>query len=348
MVRSSTENAQLEMFCVLYVDMKGSTYATTRLHPEDYALYYATFYDILSDLACKFGGKVIKHVGDALIICFPATSDPSNREAFKTMLDCGMTMLEARCTINNAYCEKNLPPLSYRISVDYGRMESVETTTSLTPDWIGPPMNLVAKMNHLATENVIVIGGDLHQILLRFSFEDFHFEPIAELDVGIKQQYPVYSVARRDRIMTKVELPPILARKGKQGAPSGSISRPNVLIVDDESDILYVYKEYLAGQPVNVEVFADPLQLLSHLVLVGPAYYDLAVLDIRMPKMNGFQLYQLLVALNPKIKALFVSEIEYAEEFLSILHVIDREADFIKKPVTKEQFMNAVYSKIKL
>src|SRR5687767_8323055 len=113
--RNPSNSTQLEMFCVLYVDMKGSTYTAARLKPEDYSVYYTAFYDILSDIAGKFGGRVIKHVGDALIIYFPATSDPANREAFKLMLDCAMAMLETRCTINDAYREKNLPSLSYRI-----------------------------------------------------------------------------------------------------------------------------------------------------------------------------------------------------------------------------------------
>ena len=351
MIRSGAETTQLEMFSVLYVDMKGSTYTTSRLNPQDYAVYYRAFYDNLSEIATKFGGRVIKHVGDALIIYFPATSDTANREAFKSMLECAMAMLEARCAINNAYREENLPTLSYRISADYGRMESIETATSSTPDWIGPPMNLVAKMNHMATENTIVVGGDLHQTLSRFSFEDFHLEPIGELDIGIKQRYPVYSVVRtKDGAIlgTKIILPRIhLARNGKAGASNHPMSaRPNVLIVDDERDILFTFKEYLSDQPVNVEVFGDPLQLLSHLAIVGPTFYDLAILDIRMPKMSGFQIYQFLGALNPSIKALFISGMEYAAEFLSTLRGIDKEEDFVRKPVSRENFICAVNRKI--
>src|SRR5207244_12786518 len=112
------------MFCVFYVDMESSTYNTACLRPEDYSVYYAAFYDNLSEIATKFGGRVIKHVGDALIIYFPATSDTANREAFKSMLECAMAMLEARCAINNAYREENLHTLSYRISAYYGRMTS--------------------------------------------------------------------------------------------------------------------------------------------------------------------------------------------------------------------------------
>jgi DNA-binding NtrC family response regulator len=81
---------------------------------------------------------------------------------------------------------------------------------------------------------------------------------------------------------------------------------PNIVIVDDENDILLTYKRYLSSQPVNIELFSDPVQLLGRLALVGPSYYDLAIIDIRMPKISGFQVYQILAALKPSIKALFV------------------------------------------
>ena len=356
MIRSSSSmNTRLEMFCVFYVDMEGSTYNTANLCPKDYAVYYTVFYDTISNIAVRFGGRVIKHVGDALIIYFPATSDSMNREAFKSTLDCAVAMLGARCTINNTFHEANLPPLSYRISADYGRMESVETETSSAPDWIGPSMNMVAKMNHLARPNTMVIGGDLHQMLSRFSFQEYIQELISELNIGIRQKYPVYSVAARrgngviSRVMIDNSAPPVVrvGKDGKSGAANSAASLPNVAIIDDEQDILLTYKQYLVGQPVNVEVFADPIHLLGRLALVGPTYYDLAIIGVRMPKVNGFQVYQILAALKPGIKALFVSGLDYADEVLVALRGIDKEEDFMRKPISRENLVCAVNRKIK-
>jgi len=347
---------KLEMFCVFYVDMESSTYNTACLRPEDYSVYYAAFYDTLSDIARQFGGRVIKHVGDALIIYFPATSDTTNAKAFRSTLDCGMAILEAQGALNSAFQEENLPSLSYRVSADYGRMEPIETQTSPTIDWIGPSMNMVAKMNRFARTNSMVIGGDLHQILSKLSFQEYLFDFAGELNIGIKQKYPVYSLTRRkvaSIISSEVTdnfatLTIRLTKKGGPGATTIVAGLPNVLIVDDEHDILLVYKKYLSGQPVNVEVFADPVQLLGRLAEVGPSYYDLAILDIRMPKMSGFQVHQVLTALKPNIKTLFVSALDYAGEVLSGLRGIGKEEDFIRKPVNRDNFVCAVNKKVNL
>jgi class 3 adenylate cyclase/CheY-like chemotaxis protein len=353
-------NTKLEMFCVFYVDMESSTYNTARLRPEDYSMYYAAFYDTLSDIARKYGGRVIKHVGDALIIYFPATSDPSDRLAFRSTLDSGIAMLEAQNSISIAFEQENLPPLSYRISGDYGRMEPIETLTSPSIDWIGPSMNMVAKMNKLARSNTMVVGGDLHQICSKFSFPDYIFDFAGELNIGIKQKYPVYSVVRKkcnnmsisaSGVAESVVAEPIF-RLGRHnlGAveTSAGSNLLNVVIIDDEQDILHVYKQYLAGHPINVEVFVDPIQLLGRLAQVGPSYYDLAIIDVKMPKISGFQLYQILTALKPNIKTLFVSALDYAGDVLAGLRGIDKEEDFIKKPVSRETFLCAVNRKIRL
>jgi len=356
-ISSTSTNNKLEMFCVFYVDMESSTYNTARLRPEDYSVYYAAFYDTLSDIASRFGGRVIKHVGDALIIYFPATSDPTNEMAFKSTLDCGTAMLEAQPVLTSLFQEKDLPPLCYRISADYGRMEPIETETSLTLDWIGPSMNMVAKMNRFAPTNSMVIGGDLHQMLSKFSFQEYILELAGELNIGIRQKYPVFSVSRRsnDGIISGKAIPNVspaiihLTRNGNAADVSPTADAiPNIVIVDDEHDILLVYKRYLSSQRVNVEVFADPVQLLGRLAEVGPSYYDLAVLDVRMPKLSGFQVYQILTALKPSIKTLFVSALDHTGEVLAELRGIEKENDFIRKPVSRENFVYAVNKKIKL
>ena len=343
------------MFCVFYVDMESSTFNIAGLHPDSYAFYYTAFYDILSDIALQFGGRVIKHVGDALIIYFPATSELANRNAFKSTLDCGIAMLESQDAINNAFQKENLPPLHYRISADYGRMEAIETATSPTLDWIGPSMNMVAKMNRLAPANTMIIGGDLHQILSNLSLQEYLFEFSGEMNIGIKQKYPLYTVAKtmvtHGMISSEVAdnyAPRTIRLPNGRPEATAPAGLPNIVIVDDEHDILLVYKRYLSSQPVNVEVFADPVQLLGRLAEVGPSYYDLAILDLRMPKMSGFQVFQILTALKPSIKTLFVSALDHTGEVLAQLRGIEKENDFIRKPVSRENFVCAVNKKIKL
>ena len=67
-----------------------------------------------------------------------------------------------------------------------------------------------------------------------------------------------------------------------------------------------------------------------------------------MPKMNGFQVHQILTALKPNIKTLFVSALDYAGEVLSGLRGIGKEEDFIRKPVSRDNFVCAVNKKVNL
>jgi CheY-like chemotaxis protein len=182
------------------------------------------------------------------------------------------------------------------------------------------------------------------------------FEQSGELSIGIKQKYPVYSVTTSkgnsgtildgSRLISPVSAVPLTQEETAQGGSISLVPSPRILIVDDEHDILLVYKQFLSDQPVQVDVFADPIQLLGYLALVGPSYYDVAIIDIRMPKMDGFRVYQILAALKPTIKALFVSAFDYTDEVLSALRRIGKEDDFIRKPISRENFVSAVNQQI--
>ena len=87
-----------------------------------------------------------------------------------------------RETINRKLHEEELPSLSYRISVDYGRVEVAKSATSRSDDLFGPIMNMCSKINSKASPNGVVIGNGLYQHLQSFhllsSLEEnnYHFE----------------------------------------------------------------------------------------------------------------------------------------------------------------------------
>src|ERR671934_441354 len=77
-----------------------------------------------------------------------------------------------------------------------------------------------------------------------------------------------------------------------------------VMIVDDEQDITTIFKIGLKKNEFIVTTFNDPLEALSKF---RPGLYDLLILDIRMPGMNGFQLYQKIRDINNKVKVCFLT-----------------------------------------
>ena len=118
-----------------------------------------------------------------------------------------------------------------------------------------------------------------------------------------------------------------------------------IMLVDDEPDILLTYKTFLLPaaptEGYNVDAFTESHKALQQFAQVNPSYYDLVVMDIRMPGLNGLQLYYRLKAMNPTIKVLFVSALYAAQEMISILPGVKLD-DVVKKPVNQEQFLYKV------
>ena len=98
----------------------------------------------------------------------------------------------------------------------------------------------------------------------------------------------------------------------------------------------------VASEGYNVEAFVDPTEAFTHFVNVNPSHYNLAILDIRMPGLNGLQLYYRLKAINRNIKILFVSALDAVPELVSILPDVKTTNDIIKKPVALDDFIMAV------
>lgn len=121
----------------------------------------------------------------------------------------------------------------------------------------------------------------------------------------------------------------------------------NILLIDDEPDTLYTYESFLSDEGYNVKTFSDPQEALEHFFqLPDPSsHYKLALLDIRMPKLNGLQLFHKMKALSPKIKIMFCSALDVAQEVASVLPDIDHE-HFMRKPVEREHFINKINSAV--
>ena len=104
-----------------------------------------------------------------------------------------------------------------------------------------------------------------------------------------------------------------------------------VAIVDDEQDITTVLKRGLEQNGFAVDAFNDPQAALDSF---KPDYYDLMIIDIRMPKINGFDLYREIRKKDANVKVCFLTAFEiYYEEFRKMFPTIDVKA-FVRKPVS--------------
>ena len=348
-------------YCVCFVDMVDSTKITAEISDRrKIGQYYAIFINTMAIVAKNNGAKIAKNAGDALIFYFPETSDSDNEAAFNNVFECFTTMILAHDIINSKLHSESLPSVSYRISADYGRVEIATSTSSKSEDLFGSTMNICAKINSMAEPNGIVIGGDLYQIMKSFSFVNNRYE-FRELrggySIGFNHRYPVYRALRKNTSGININsithllsskktsnINDIRAQQQPQLLEQKKYS-VNIMVVDDEPDTVFTYKSLLFAEGHNVEAFTDPQEALKHFVqLPDPsAYYKLVILDIRMPALNGLQLFYRIKAISPNTKIIFISALDIAEELTSILPNV-KDGDIIKKPVKREHFVSKINS----
>src|SRR5919197_1848986 len=158
---------QSQNYCVCFVSMVDSIEITFEIKDaEKIRRYYSIFINTMAAIARNFSAKIIKNTGTSLVFFFPkASSTANNKSAFRDVIECGITMIAASDDINPKLREGGLPPLYYRISADYGRVEIARSITSPdTDDLFGSTMNICAKINSMAPPNGMVIGSDLYYV----------------------------------------------------------------------------------------------------------------------------------------------------------------------------------------
>jgi DNA-binding response OmpR family regulator len=116
-----------------------------------------------------------------------------------------------------------------------------------------------------------------------------------------------------------------------------------VLIVDDDPDMTSVFGLGLQDEGFEVYTFNDPLVALSQF---RPNFYDLLLVDINMPKMNGIDLSRRLLELDSNVKICFITAGEANIEVLRELYPTRSIGCFIKKPVTMDQLVRRVKAEL--
>jgi DNA-binding response OmpR family regulator len=116
-----------------------------------------------------------------------------------------------------------------------------------------------------------------------------------------------------------------------------------ILLVDDELDVTYTLETILENIGFVVDSYTDPTLALSNF---KPGLYDLLLLDIKMPDINGFDLYQKMKEIDSNVKTCFLTASElFYEEYrrLDAYPSLDK-AYFIQKPFGSEELIQKLNS----
>ena len=116
-----------------------------------------------------------------------------------------------------------------------------------------------------------------------------------------------------------------------------------ILLVDDEPDIANSLKVGLERKGFSVSAFTDAEEALAQ---YKPGSYDLLLIDIRMPKLNGFELVREIRKVDPNVTVWFLTAFEvHNEEFKIMFPHLDVKS-FIRKPVSVSDLSNHIREKL--
>jgi DNA-binding response OmpR family regulator len=113
----------------------------------------------------------------------------------------------------------------------------------------------------------------------------------------------------------------------------------SILLVDDEHDNNSIFRIGLQDAGFEVDAYTDAELALS---AFKPDYYDLLLLDIKMPKMDGYELYEKLKKMDDKVKVCFLTASERYKEEHRPSFLSSSSTSFIIKPITVDDLVKKV------
>jgi CheY-like chemotaxis protein len=119
--------------------------------------------------------------------------------------------------------------------------------------------------------------------------------------------------------------------------------KKRILLVDDEPDHCMVYQIVLEDAGYQCFSYSDSVKALQEF---RPSYYDLVILDIKMPKLDGFALCEKIRELDKNIQIIFVTASEvYYENFRKQYYPQisnDVNINCLQKPIGNEELIKIV------
>ena len=341
-----------QQYCIGFIDIINSTQETAKIKdPKKLRKYYSLFLNSMSTILTQYHGKIIKNSGDNLFFYFPKTSNLNDQQALQNVFDCSTSMIKSNKPLNQELAAENLPPVHYRISMDYGLVEVALGSNNKEVDLFGSVVNECAKINSLSKSNGLVIGKNLYTLLINSTFgKEFEISEIElSLDGNSKNINSCYTIIDNRNLLIANKRDEAL----KHQVPSNEIKRTsqienkkyNILLIDDEEDILYTFHSLLKKEGYQVHSYSNPIEALENLAKKNSHNYDLVVMDIRMPEVSGIKLFYRFKAIDPYLNILFVTALDLVGEFVEALPEI-KMTEIVRKPLNGQQFLSIIKRKL--
>ena len=150
-----------------------------------------------------------------------------------------------------------------------------------------------------------------------------------------------YSEIKRETIRTEKLKPDTI---NSTSSPSQPQQQKRILVIDDNPDIVFTLRVGLESDPtMHVFGFDNPV---TALVEFKPNFYDLLLIDVNMPLLDGFQLAQNLVRRDLNVRICFMTSGEINMNAAREVHPLRSIGCFIKKPISAEELLKRIRAEL--
>ena len=118
-----------------------------------------------------------------------------------------------------------------------------------------------------------------------------------------------------------------------------------ILIIDDDPDIVLTFKTGLESNGFEIDSYNDPLLALKNF---KANFYDLLLIDIRMPNMTGFEFYQKISKIDNKAKVCFITAFEVYYRALLEKYGDLYQRCFIQKPISIDKLVRRIKTELNI
>ena len=145
-----------------------------------------------------------------------------------------------------------------------------------------------------------------------------------------------------NEVVSSSHTEPTNSQKEKMITSNRTLSK-SILLTDDDPDVTTVFGLGLQDEGFDIYTYNDPLEALSQF---KPNFYDLLLIDINMPKMNGIDLSVKMLELDTNVKICFITAGDANIEVLRELYPTRSIGCYIKKPVTIDQLVKRIKTEL--